>query len=166
MTARRSLGELTPRGVMLGRGPEIIEPHQTLRNQEMMEVRAQIEELRGGMPLIVMGDFNTPVSSSLFRRWWSDLPSAFDTVGFGLGYTSPCRKNHRYWFDDTPWVRIDHVLFSPEWQAVSCDIGTSDGSDHRLIAAVLRLPGTEIPARSNAVSGQSTTDAQKSSRKE
>lgn len=138
MTARRSLSELSPRAILNGYGPEIIVPHQVDREEEMMEIRLQIDDRRGGLPVIVLGDFNTPTSSSVFRRWWGEYTSAFDAAGFGFGYTSPCRKNQRYWFDDTPWVRIDHILCSPEWSVTACKVGEKDGSDHRLIAARVR----------------------------
>lgn len=152
MTARRSLSELSVKGLMEGLGPDIIEPHQALRDQEMMEIRSQIEECRGGKPLIVLGDFNTPAASSLFQRWWGDLQSAYDTAGFGWGYTSPCRKNQHYWFDDTPWVRIDHILCTHEWRVISCETGVEDGSDHRLIAATLRQNEGRTAAKSRPVS--------------
>jgi|GEM_PF-1011446 len=150
MTARRSLGELTPKAILAGYGPDIIVPHQAEREEEVMEIRLQIDDLRGAKPVIVLGDFNTPSTSSLFRRWWGEYHNAFDEAGFGFGYTSPCRKNQRYWFDDTPWVRIDHVLCSPEWEVVSSDVGTRDGSDHRLIAASVRLmsvPTSQVTSR-------------------
>lgn len=143
MTARRSLAELSVGGLLSGEGPGLIVPHQVLRDQEMGDVRAQIEELRGGRPMILLGDFNTPVSSSLFQRWWTGMTSAYDATGFGWGYTSPCRPDHKNWFRNTPWVRIDHVLCSAEWQVVTCDIGQENGSDHRLIAAALRLPASQ-----------------------
>jgi endonuclease/exonuclease/phosphatase (EEP) superfamily protein YafD len=140
MTARRSLSELSPRAILNGYGPDIIMPHQVQREEEIMEIRLAIDDRRGGLPVLVLGDFNMPSSSSLFRRWWGEYTNAFDAAGLGFGYTSPCRKNQRHWFDDTPWVRIDHILCSPEWSVVSCDVGEQNGSDHRLIAARLHLP--------------------------
>lgn len=138
MTARRSLVELTPGGLFNGDNQATIESHQLLREEEMLTVRQQIDERVRNRPLIVLGDFNTPASSSLFQRHWGGLQSAFDSVGFGYGYTSPCRK-HRFWFENTPWVRIDHVLCSHDWEIVRSDIGTLNGSDHRLVAATVRL---------------------------
>lgn len=143
MTARKSLGELSFQGLMRGDGPELIIAHQALREQEMMEVRSQIEDYREGKPLIILGDFNTPATSSLFRRWWGDFQSAFDVAGLGWGYTSPCRKDHHYWIPDTPWVRIDHILCTHDWQVSRCEVGRRDGSDHRLIAATLRKSGAQ-----------------------
>jgi endonuclease/exonuclease/phosphatase family metal-dependent hydrolase len=145
MTARRSLAELSLGGFLNDENRAIIEEHQSLREREMMDVRAQIDDERAARPLILLGDFNTPTSSSLFRRWWSDFQSAFDVAGWGYGYTSPCRQ-HAHWFQNTPWVRIDHVLCSDDWQVIDCDIGRQDGSDHRLIAARLRARPKLVPS--------------------
>ncbi len=138
MTARRALSELSLEGMLDGRHRPIIELHQRLREEEMLSVRDVLEARRDGSPLILAGDFNTPADSSLYQRNWGDFQNAFGVAGFGFGYTSPCGP-HTHWFDDIPWVRIDHVLCSPEWQIVRCDVGQNNGSDHRLIAATLRL---------------------------
>ncbi len=143
MTARRSLAELTPGGMFNGENQQTIEEHQMLREKEMQEIREQIDDHRAGQPRILLGDFNTPSSSSLFQRWWGDYLSAFDQAGLGYGYTSPCRQ-HTHWLSNTPWVRIDHVLCSPDWDVLSCEIGVEAGSDHRLITASLRPRGFAV----------------------
>ncbi|MFO0919970.1 MAG: endonuclease/exonuclease/phosphatase family protein [Planctomycetaceae bacterium] len=137
MTARRALTELSPEGMLDGRDRPIIESHQRLRDAEMLGARDTLELHRDGLPLIAAGDFNTPADSSLLQRHWGDFQNAFNLAGFGFGYTSPCGPQAR-WFDDTPWVRIDHILCSHEWDVVRCEVGTGSGSDHRLIAATLR----------------------------
>ena len=87
------------------------------------------------MPLLVLGDFNMPVTSSLFQQHWKDLGSAFDAAGWGYGYTAPCGTKGNYWPHNLPWLRIDHILLSRHWDATACWIGSSDASDHRWIAA-------------------------------
>ncbi|MBC8114897.1 MAG: endonuclease/exonuclease/phosphatase family protein [Candidatus Saccharimonas sp.] len=142
MTARRGLVELSKRSLFGGEGPRRLEESQELREEESLTIRDQIESARGDKPLLLVGDFNTPVSSQMFQRHWGDFQSAFDLAGIGYGYTSPCKAN-RYWPENLPWARIDHILCSPEWTVRSCQIGKSAGSDHRLIAATLRL---SVPA--------------------
>src|SRR5690606_26602976 len=87
------------------------------------------------MPLLVVGDFNMPVTSSLFQQHWGDLTSAFDAAGWGYGYTAPCHTNGNHWPRNVPWLRIDHILLSAHWDPTDCWIGTSAASDHRCIAA-------------------------------
>lgn len=138
MTARFGLLELNRKSLVTGDGTRELENFEGERYLESIEIRSQVDSARNDRPLIVCGDFNTPVSSSLFRKQWGDLQSAFDTAGFGYGYTSPCKGN-RYWPDNTPWARIDHILCSNEWTIRDCQIGKSAGSDHRLIAATVTL---------------------------
>jgi vancomycin resistance protein VanJ len=76
-------------------------------------------------PKIVMGDFNTPVESTLFRRDWSWLADAFSKVGLGFGFTKITEV--------AGWsygARIDHVLYSREWRVLRCWVAGDIGSDH------------------------------------
>ena len=152
MTARRGLMELSKRSLFDGEGPRRLEESQELRVEESLLIREQIESARGDKPLLIVGDFNTPVSSQMFQRHWGDFQSAFDLAGIGYGYTSPCKAN-RFWPENLPWARIDHILCSPEWTVRSCQIGKSAGSDHRLIAATLRLSVPTAVSSGGAVVG-------------
>lgn len=136
MTARRGLAALTKRSFLTGEAASAITDFQQLRDAEAGELRTFVEQSRQDRPLIVVGDFNTPTSSSLFQQHWGDLQSAFDLAGTGYGYTSPV-KTHNYWIDYTPWARIDHILCSGEWTVRECQIGRGQGSDHHLVFARL-----------------------------
>ncbi|HLJ09618.1 MAG TPA: endonuclease/exonuclease/phosphatase family protein [Planctomycetaceae bacterium] len=107
------------------------------REAEAAALRAFFEENRQGLPVVIAGDFNMPSDSSLYRAAWGDLENAFDSAGFGYGYTAPCGRN-RFWPNATPWSRVDHILTTGEWQIQKCWIGSGNGSDHRLVAAILR----------------------------
>lgn len=74
---------------------------------------------------IVVGDFNTPVESAIYRRYWSWLDNAFSTAGFGLGFTKVTEK-----LGFSYGARIDHVLYSPPWQCERAWVGPNIGSDH------------------------------------
>lgn len=136
MTARRGLREMTGSEILSGVAQADLGDFQTLRQLESDQLRQIIEQHRGDRPLIVVGDFNTPSSSSLFRQTWGDLTSAFDVAGVGYGYTSPV-KPQKYWISYLPWARIDHILCSPEWRVEWCRVGSGRGSDHHCIAAEL-----------------------------
>ena len=142
MTARFGLQELDHETLVNGKGQKELENHVNERDLESTAIRAAVNLAHHTGPLIVCGDFNTPTFSTLFQKHWGDLKSSFDAAGFGYGYTSPC-KGTTMWPDNLPWARIDHILCSHEWSVRSCEIGTTAGSDHRLVAATLVLKGDQ-----------------------
>jgi len=102
-----------------------------LREVESRLARAWVARAQG--PAIVMGDFNMPVESPLYRESWSGYENAFSAVGRGFGMTR-----------DNGWikVRIDHVLADRAWwRAERAYVGTDMGSDHRPVFAELRFVG-------------------------
>ena len=90
------------------------------------------------LPELLIGDFNMPISSSLYQKSWGEMANAFDVAGSGFGFTSPCDQ-FLFWPDYVPWLRIDHILASSHWQVLRCQVGAGNGSDHRFIAATLAL---------------------------
>jgi vancomycin resistance protein VanJ len=82
------------------------------------------------LPLIVAGDFNTPVESHIFQSHWGDLTDAFSRVGIGLGMSK-----YNGWIR----VRIDHVLTNGDWHVSRAFVGDDLGSDHRPVVADLVL---------------------------
>jgi vancomycin resistance protein VanJ len=78
--------------------------------------------------LVVMGDLNMPIESTIYRRDWSNLCNAFSEAGVGFGATR-----------DNGWiqVRIDHVLTGPAWRARKAVVGPVTGVDHRPVIAEL-----------------------------
>jgi vancomycin resistance protein VanJ len=142
-TPRYGFLKLNRHSVLDGSGPKFLEQETARRSSEANRTREYVDKLAatsGGreLPVVVVGDFNTPSVSLLYRAAWTGFTNAFDERGLGFGYTAPC-TDHRHWFDDVPWVRIDHVLASPGWSVSSCGVGQSKGSDHRLIWAMLSL---------------------------
>ena len=79
----------------------------------------------GGLAL-VLGDFNTPPDSTVYRRDWSSLTNAFSHAGFGFGNTHFTRRTA---------VRIDHVLAGEGWRVRRCWVGPNVGSAHRPVIA-------------------------------
>ncbi len=138
-TPRHALLKLTPRTVWDGTGVAAVEKMLERRLAETGETWRFVDRLRGDRPVLVCGDFNMPSTSSLFRDYWSEYRDTFDESGWGYGFTAPCSK-HRRWPDHTPWLRIDHILVSSEWQVLWCRVGRTNGSDHRLVAAEVALP--------------------------
>ena len=152
MTVRWGISELNAGSLVTGEGPHALAAYELRREAERAGIRGFVDSARGDKALLVVGDFNSPTSSPMFQRHWSDMQSAFDLAGVGYGYTYPSKRS-RYWPENLPWVRIDHILCSPEWTVRSCQIGQSTGSDHRLIAAKLRLTVPAAVVTEDTVAG-------------
>jgi endonuclease/exonuclease/phosphatase (EEP) superfamily protein YafD len=108
-------------------------------NTEIREVESDLARAwvdTGTGPLVVLGDFNTPVESRIFRDHWGDLADAFSTAGFGLGMTK-----YNGWIR----ARIDHVLTSDDWHVAGAHVGPDAFSDHRPLLVDLTLVGASAP---------------------
>jgi endonuclease/exonuclease/phosphatase (EEP) superfamily protein YafD len=79
-------------------------------------------------PVLLAGDFNTPVESTIHREYWSDYQNAFSVAGFGCGSTH---------LTELTAVRIDHILATADWHIRKCWVGPDVGSAHRPIVADL-----------------------------
>jgi endonuclease/exonuclease/phosphatase (EEP) superfamily protein YafD len=85
-------------------------------------------------PTIVAGDFNATLAlKDLQRVLHAGLRDAQSERGDGLTGTYPV--HHRL----PPILRLDHVLHSHDFGAVSVHVGPARGSDHRQVVAVLAL---------------------------
>jgi vancomycin resistance protein VanJ len=90
-------------------------------------------------PLVLAGDLNAPESSSVIRTLLAlGLRDAFSTAGRGYGYTYGQALKVGFSF-----LRIDHILVSPEIGVARCFVGNGEASEHRpVIADLLLRPGT------------------------
>ena len=97
-----------------------ISANLTLRAAESRRMRDWIGE--DAEAVIIVGDFNMPIESAIYRRDWSDFRNAFSDIGVGFGATR-----------DNGWiqVRIDHVLTGSAWTATRAVVGPVVGVDHR-----------------------------------
>jgi len=87
-------------------------------------------------PTLLTGDLNAPVQSLVCRRLFdAGLHDAFSEAGTGYGYTYG-----RYTRLGRPYVRIDHIMTTSQWQVERCWVGNSSGSDHCPVIADLVLP--------------------------
>lgn len=103
-----------------------IDKFTAIRREESRHARRWVDG--GPGPRIVVGDFNTPGESAIFRAAWGDLTDAFDRAGFGFGYT---RKNNFI------RIRIDHILADDGWAVRSARVLPDYGSDHHGVMAEL-----------------------------
>ncbi len=82
---------------------------------------------------LIVGDFNMPSDENLFRQSFYHMNSAIEVGGFGFNYTK-----HTYWFG----VRIDHILFSNDFDLIEVQVIELLGGDHQPIMATLIMKGT------------------------
>lgn len=129
-TPRWGLEELavTRRG-LIGVPELVANTHRRAHESEV--VRKWTDEVSG--PLITAGDFNMPVESRIYGKYWARFTNAFAKVGSGYGHTKLTR-----WHG----VRIDHVLLR-DLDPIACVNGDDFGGDHRPVVAttVLRPAG-------------------------
>lgn len=86
-------------------------------------------------PLIVAGDLNAPETSPVIRTLLDrGLRDAFSSAGRGYGYT----HGHSTMLA-VSFLRIDHILVSPEIGIAGAFAGGKEGSEHRPVVADLLL---------------------------
>jgi vancomycin resistance protein VanJ len=85
---------------------------------------------RAAPPLIIVGDFNMPQESRIYRQYWDGYSNAFARCGHGFGYSKVSGKSG---------IRIDHVLYDSRVQCTSAYVLSSLGGDHRPLFTTLRV---------------------------
>lgn len=93
------------------------------------------------LPCLVAGDFNAPPQGVIHRLITDRLQDVHTQCGTGCGYTFPgATRSPLSGFG--PWLRLDYVFASPQWQSLSSEVEPSNPSQHRALAATLALPAT------------------------
>lgn len=102
----------------------------------LAQARALAGDLAGSRgPLVVAGDLNAVESSPVIQTLLgSGLRDAFSSAGRGYGHTHGHSLRPRHDF-----LRIDHILVSPEVGVMDSFVGQSNASDHRPVIADLVL---------------------------
>lgn len=90
----------------------------------------QLIDAIGDQPLIVMGDFNTPLDSTFFAPLRARLRHTFETAGSGYAKTWPM---------PLPVLDIDHIWVSHHFRIVHSEHRSSLLSDHRPVIADLEF---------------------------
>jgi vancomycin resistance protein VanJ len=112
----------------LAEGIPVLEGKSTLREIEQNRAARWTEQFPH--PQIVVGDFNSPPESPIYRHAWKGWANAFSVAGRGFGYS---RMNG--------WIRarIDHILVDDTWKVVRSWTGPDVGSDHKPMLAEVRI---------------------------
>jgi endonuclease/exonuclease/phosphatase family metal-dependent hydrolase len=89
----------------------------------------------GGLPRVLMGDFNATLDHGPLRRLLATgYRDAAAERGAGLVPTWPFLRYR------VPWVTLDHVLVTEPVTVAAVAVRPIPGSDHRAVVAELRLP--------------------------
>ena len=102
------------------------------RRQKSQEISAIVDTLSA--PKVIAGDFNMPVESALYRKYWGGYNNSFSRCGTGYGWTE--RASVR---GIPVAVRIDHVLTGNGVLPLVCETGSDVGSDHLPVIADISL---------------------------
>ena len=100
-------------------------------SERAMESRVASEWVRRGTaPTLVIGDFNMPPDSAIYRTYWSGFHNALSEKTLGRRVTK-----------ETRWhgIRIDHVLFDDRLQCIGARVTRHLGMDHRPVVADFRF---------------------------
>jgi vancomycin resistance protein VanJ len=124
-------------------GFEGFETWQRNLQARLAQARALARALApGARPLVLAGDLNAPQSSAVLQSLLGvGLRDAFASAGRGYGYTYGHTLRPGFSF-----LRIDHILVSPEIEVRQCFTGGAEASDHRPVIADLALRGAAAPA--------------------
>lgn len=88
------------------------------------------------MPVVVMGDFNFPPLGRSYNLINNLMMDAHVEAGGGFNDTFPGNfKSIGRFF--APWLRIDHVFVSTQWDVLSCKVDHSGASQHLPVVAVI-----------------------------
>jgi endonuclease/exonuclease/phosphatase family metal-dependent hydrolase len=91
-------------------------------------------------PFLVAGDFNM-VDRGFFYSMFADfLQDTHEAAGAGYGYTFPGTGGGFYTFGQ-PFLRIDYIFASHHWHVLHAEVEPGRGSQHRALAAAMRLRG-------------------------
>lgn len=123
------------RGGELGRGLEAWRQNMEDRMEQARLLARRVAERK--RPILVAGDFNaTPWSLVVRELEDAGLRNAFSESGLGFGFTYGHSLRPGFSF-----LRLDHILASPEFRIVDCFVGDDGISTHRPVVADLSLAG-------------------------
>ena len=126
ITTRRFLSD-TAREVKFRSIVSRLRENSALRAAQVDSISTEIRATRWGR--LVCGDFNDTPVSYVYRRMSAKLNDAFSECGSGYSHT------YRGFFNT---LRIDYVLYSEPWQAVTYEVLPVEYSDHHPVVVRLR----------------------------
>jgi endonuclease/exonuclease/phosphatase family metal-dependent hydrolase len=122
--------------------------HHLMRSERLAQAEKINETITGTItgtvsgqvvPIVLLGDLNSAPGSAEIQTMTEHLVDAWLVRGLvgrpHAGHGKGCTYSAQ-----TPFVRIDYVLASPDIAVEQVRVATTDASDHLPVAADLRLP--------------------------
>jgi vancomycin resistance protein VanJ len=89
-------------------------------------------------PTLVLGDFNAPAGGYIQRRLTHGFQDSHQVAGSGCGYSFPGTTRNPL-SRGGPWMRIDYILASKDWNVIASIAEEDRPSQHRAVASKLIL---------------------------
>ena len=143
LTPREGLNAMRYARKQPGRFTEAVQDFQDNVERRLLQagrVSDFIRQERGAT--ILAGDLNSPDESLACKSLRdANLHDAFAEGGRGYGYTYGYFLLHGRisWWPGASWMRIDHIMLSPQIRSIGCWTGTDRASDHRPVYADLAV---------------------------
>ncbi|HEX2908132.1 MAG TPA: endonuclease/exonuclease/phosphatase family protein [Phototrophicaceae bacterium] len=99
-----------------------------IRNQQIMRLLAHLQT--EPYAYLIAGDFNTSSSSGIYQQLAAAMHDSFREIGAGFGGTWPVSEVLGLPGFVPPFLRLDYIWHSDQFQAVSAQVGPRLGSDH------------------------------------
>lgn len=109
-----------------------------------VEWAARVKERiqRESDPVILMGDLNMPPVGLGYQKLRECLQDSHPVAGAGAGFTFPGNsKKWGRWV--SPWIRIDYIMTTSDWEILSCSVRKEDSSQHYPVVSAVRIKAKE-----------------------
>lgn len=117
------------------------------RSQEIQDLVQRLQ--KETLPAIVAGDFNMTDQSQDYNYLATIIKDAFQTSGFGFGFTWPHGWELSFLIKNSAWklnypiFRIDYIWYSQHWKSRSTKVLPTIGSDHLPVETELMATAIE-----------------------
>ncbi|MFO1095462.1 MAG: endonuclease/exonuclease/phosphatase family protein [Planctomycetaceae bacterium] len=109
--------------------------HPLYDRQRALTVLAALADRSADVPLLILGDFNTPPESRHFSDLRRNHGNAFELAGSGYAAT---------WPSLAPVLSLDQVWVNARIDVLECHHGRTGASDHRPVLLTIR-PAQSLP---------------------
>ncbi|MEM7532385.1 MAG: endonuclease/exonuclease/phosphatase family protein [Chloroflexota bacterium] len=90
-------------------------------------------------PVIIMGDFNTSSQTDAYTRMTETFVDAHFAAGYGFDFSFPNNLRISRYPVPMPFVKIDYIFHSRDFETLMSQTVCYEGSDHCLVYAELSL---------------------------
>ncbi len=112
---------------------------QRIWEDQLLDLQSLLAAVRKDPnPSLIVGDFNAPHVGHIYRMLAAEWKDAHAVAGKGMGLTFPGKADNPLSLDG-PWLRLDYIFSNAHWEPQACITESEGPSQHRAVAARLRL---------------------------